>query len=80
MLLAVVFEAKLELLACLPHIWLSVCVAVQDADDARNEKDESGKMQLMLLKDVSGAFRPGVGTSIICSTDCRSSCCSAVLA
>ena len=51
---------------------------MQDANDARNEKDESGKMQLMLLKDVSGAFRPGVGTFIICSIDCRASCCSAV--
>ena len=54
--------------------------AVQDADDPRNEKDESGKMQLMLLKDVSGAFRPGVRTSSICCADRRSSCCSAVLA
>ena len=55
-----------------------LCVfAVQDADDPRNEKDESGKMQLMLLKDVSGAFRPGVRIYIICCVEC-SGCCPAV--
>lgn len=46
------------------HVYYSVA-ASSDADDPRNEKDESGKMQLMLLKDVSGAFRPGVLTCLM---------------
>lgn len=38
---------------------------VQDAEDKRNEKDESGRMQLVLLRDVCGAFRPGVLTCLM---------------
>ena len=37
----------------------------QDPDDPRNTKDEQGNMQLVLLDDVSGAFRPGVLTCLM---------------
>ena len=45
---------------------------VQDAEDKRNQKDKSGRMQLVLLSDVSGAFRPGVLT---CLMGASGECC-----
>ena len=44
---------------------LRCCCVLQDAKDPRNQKDESGRMQLVLLRDISGAFRPGVLTCLM---------------
>ncbi|KAK9804995.1 hypothetical protein WJX73_009787 [Symbiochloris irregularis] len=46
------------------HIYFSV-PGSSDAADPRNQKDEQGRMQLMLLRDVSGSFRPGVLTCLM---------------
>lgn len=51
---------------CSQHVLLTPMPAgMQDAEDPRNQKDEQGKMQLLLLDDVSGAFRPGVLTCLM---------------